>query len=453
MSSSALQSRGRRPLRAGRLPASAAFYLQLSIVVFFLASSSAPTPLYALYQAEWGFSPITVTIVFGVYAVAVLAALLIFGSLSDHIGRRPVLFTAIVVQAGAMLVFATAGDVRALLAARIVQGLATGAAVGALGAGLVDLSKSRGTIANAVGPMTGTAIGGLLSGLLVQYLPAPAHLVYLVLFAIFILQAAGVALMGESSSRKAGALASLRPQFGLPSGVRGPVLAAAPALIALWALAGFYGSLGPALVRLLSGSGSPVLGGLALFVLAASGSIAVLLLRRARPQTLMLIGSVALLAGVAITLLAIDHTSTAVFFVGTAVAGVGFGGGFQGAIRTVLPLAAPHERAGVLSIVYVISYLALGLPAVIAGVAAVHGGGVLTTAREYGIAVMLLAALALLGLARRSLAQRRSQPEGELQAIAVASVEQDPLAQLEVPTEADALARAQVLARAGRPAG
>jgi hypothetical protein len=66
---------------------------------------------------------------------------------------------------------------------------------------------------------------------------------------------------------------------------------------------------------------------------------------------------------------------------------------------------------------------------------------------------VLLAALALLGLARRSLAQRRSQPEGELQAISVASVEQDPLAQLEVPTEADALARAQVLARAGRPAG
>jgi MFS family permease len=414
----AVQLVRRWPLRAGRLSARAAFYLQLSIVVFFLASSSAPTPLYARYQAAWGFSPITVTVVFGIYAVAVLAALLTVGSLSDHVGRRPVLITALILQAVAMVVFATAGDVPALLVARIVQGLATGAAVGALGAGMVDLNKSKGTVANAVGPMTGTAVGGLISGLLVQYLPDPAHLVYLVLLVIFIAQAAGVALISESSSRKAGALASLRPRFGLPAAVRGPVVAAAPALIALWALAGFYGSLGPALVRLLSGSGSPVLGGLALFVLAASGSVTVLFLRSARPQTLMLIGNAALLAGVAITLLAIAHTSTAVFFVGTAVAGVGFGGGFQGAIRTILPLAAPHERAGVLSIVYVVSYLALGLPAVIGGVLAVHGG-VLTTAREYGVAVMILALVALLGLARRRL--QRATATAAVPAPAVAS--------------------------------
>jgi MFS family permease len=396
----------RRPLRTGRLPATAAFWLQLSIVVFFLASSSAPTPLYARYQAEWGFSPITVTAVFGVY---VLAALLTVGSLSDHVARRPVLLVAIAVQALAMLIFATAGDVPALLAARIVQGLATGAAVGALGAGLVDLNKSAGTIANSAGPMTGTAVGGLLSGLLVQYLPDPSRLIYLVLFAVFALQAAGVALMPESSSRMGGALASLRPRFALPPAVRRPVLAAAPALIAVWALAGFYGSLGPALVRLLSGSGSPVLGGLALFVLAARGSVAVLLLRTARPQTLLLIGNLALLAGVGITLLAIARSATGMFFVGTAIAGVGFGGGFQGAIRTVLPRAAPHERAGVLSIVYVLSYLALGLPAVIAGMLAVHGG-VLATAREYGAAVMVLAVLALAGLARRRVRGVSGQP-------------------------------------------
>jgi MFS family permease len=425
-------ARPRRPLAGGRLSAMTAFYLQLSIVVFFLASSSAPTPLYALYQARWGFSPITVTVVFGVYAVAVLAALLTAGSLSDHLGRRPILFASLIVQAGAMVVFATAGDVPALLAARIVQGLATGAALGALGAGMLDVNRSKGTIANAVGPMTGTALGGLLSGLLVQFLPDPAHLVYLVLLAIFLLQAVGVALMPETSSRTAGALASLRPQFSLPAAVRGPVLAAVPALIAVWALAGFYGSLGPALVRLLSGSGSPVLGGLALFVLAASGGVAVLVLRRARPQALMLIGSLALLAGVAITLVAIDRSSTVVFFLGTAVAGVGFGGGFQGAIRTVVPLAAPHERAGLLSIVYIVSYLALGLPAVIAGALASRGGGVLTTAREYGVAVMLLTVLALAGLARRA-----TRPPAAAEAASAAPAAAELLAEAGVRAEAE----------------
>jgi predicted MFS family arabinose efflux permease len=392
---------------AGRLPAKAAFALQVSILVTFLAGSSAPTPLYAVYQAEWGFSPITVTVVFGVYAVAVLAALLTVGSLSDHIGRRPVLLAALVLQAAAMIVFISAAGVPELLVARVAQGLSTGAAVGALGAGILDLNKEKGTIANGVGPVMGTAVGAIGSGLLVQFLPSPTHLVYVVLLAIVVLQGIGVVLMTESSTSKPGALASLRPHFGLPLAVRRPLLVAVPALVAVWALAGFYGSLGPTLVRLVVGSSSIVLGGLSLFVLAGSGGLTVLLLRNTAPRKVMLIGGVALLVGVGLTLLGISYTSTTVFFAGTAVAGVGFGGGFQGALRTVVPLAAPHERAGVLSNIYVVSYLAMGLPAVIAGFLVVHGGGVTTTAQGYGVAVMALAALALLGLSRPV---RRSQP-------------------------------------------
>ena len=232
-------------MRSFRLSSPAAFALQVSILVLFLAASSAPTPLYAVYQAEWGFSPITVTVVFGVYAVAVLTSLLTVGSLSDHIGRRPVLIAAIILQAAAMLVFATAGGVPALMVARVVQGLATGAAAGALGAGLLDLNKRKGTVANGVGAVAGTATGALLSGVLVQYLPAPAQLVFLVLFTAFVLQGVGVALMPESSTPKAGAFASLRPQLGLPTSARRHMLLAVPVLVAVWALAGFYGSLGP----------------------------------------------------------------------------------------------------------------------------------------------------------------------------------------------------------------
>src|SRR6185369_7512629 len=127
-----------------------AFYLQVSIAVSFLAGSSAPTPLYSTYQAHWGFSSIMVTVVFGVYALAVLAALLVFGSLSDYIGRRPILMATTVVQAGAMVIFATAHGLGALVAARVVQGLATGAAAGAVGAGMLDLDRAKGTVANAV---------------------------------------------------------------------------------------------------------------------------------------------------------------------------------------------------------------------------------------------------------------------------------------------------------------
>lgn len=393
---------GTSPGGAQRLPATAAFYLQASIVVFFLASSSAPTPLYALYQSRWGFSSITVTVIFGVYALAVLAALLTMGSLSDHVGRRPVLLSALILQAGAMVVFVTADGVSALLVARVVQGLATGGAIGAIGAGMVDLDRERGTIANAVAPATGTAVGGVIAGVLVQYLPAPTRLVYLLLLGVFVTQAAGVIAMPETSPRVGGAIASLRPHFTLPVSARGPMLAAAPVLIAVWSLAGFYGSLGPSLVGRIAASDSPVLGGLALFVLTGTGAATVLLARNLPAKTMMLAGCASLLVGAGITLLAVSDSSVWLFFLGTAVAGAGFGGGFQGAIRTVLPLATANERAGVLSVIFLVSYLALGVPGVIAGVLTVDGGGLITTAQQYVVAIMALAAVASVALIRPS---------------------------------------------------
>lgn len=381
------------------LPDRVAFYLQASIVVSFLAASSAPTPLYQAYQAAWHFSPITTTVVFGVYAVAVLAALLVVGSLSDHVGRRPVLLAAIGLQAASMLIFTTAGSVSALMAARVVQGIATGSALGAVGAGMLDLDRVKGTITNAVAPLIGTGSGALVSGLLVQYLPAPDRLVYLVLFGVFALQALGISRIRETSAREEGVLASLQPRVGVPRAARGPLLKALPVLIAVWALAGFYGSVGPAVADVITGSHSPVIGGLSLFILAASAGLTVLLLRNTQPRSVMLLGTASLFVGVGITLLAMDAKSSAVFFIGAVIAGSGFGAGFQGAIRTVIPLAAPHERSELLSTVYVASYLALGLPAVVGGYLVVHGG-LLPAGREYGAAVMVLAALALIAVAR-----------------------------------------------------
>jgi MFS family permease len=386
-----------------RLSKAFSFYLLASIAVSFLAGSSAPTPLYAVYEAAWGFTPITITVVFGIYAIAVLGALLVLGSLSDYVGRRPVLIVAALLQAVAMLIFATATSVSALILARIVQGISAGGALGAVGAGMLDIDRQKGTIANAVGPMLGTATGAIASGLLVQYCPAPLHLVYWMFFAIFLTQAGGVVLMAESVSPKPGALASLRPQFHLPPAVRAPMMLAAPTLLSVWALAGFYGSLAPSLARQLAGGGSLLLGGLALFVLAGSGALTVLSLRAQEARALMQLGTAALVAGVALIVAAITGDSLAWFFVGTAIAGMGFGAGFQGAIRSVASLAKAHERAGVLSVLYVVAYLSMGVPAILGGIRVVHGGGLFTTAREYGFVVMALAAVALLGsLIRRA---------------------------------------------------
>jgi len=425
-SKSAVSENNRATVQTFQLSPAAAFYLLASITVSLLAGSSAPTPMYPLYQAEWGFSPITVTVIFGVYAVVFLAALLSVGALSDHVGRRPVVLVAVILQAVAVVILARAGSITALLGARVVQGLSAGGAVGALGAGMLDLDKAKGTLANAASPPIGTATGALGAGLLVAYLPDPTRLVYIVLLAILLVQAIGVVLIAETSPRAPGALASLRPRLALPPKTRRPMLIAMPALVAGWALAGFYGSLGPALIAHLTGSDSPALGGLALFILTASAALAVPLLRSTPPRTVMLIGTIALLTGVAITLLATTASSEALFLAGTAIAGVGFGGGFQGAIRTIAPLAAPHERAGVLSIIYLASYLALGLPAILAGVLVVHGS-ILSTSREYGATIMLLAALAMLGLiVQRQRPRRRYAPTSHCNPAASACVKPVP---------------------------
>src|SRR5689334_22337623 len=394
----------RRPRLRGRgshrLSGRPAVFVLASLIVALLASSAAPTPLYAIYQAQWHFTPITTTVVFGVYALAVLAALLTLGKLSDHVGRRPVLLTALAVHAGSLVIFATATGVPALLSARVVQGLSTGAALGAIGAAMLDMDRELGTFANAVAPGMGTASGAILSALAVRFLPDPTHLIYLALIGVLALQAAAIAVLRETVSRSPGALASLRPEIALPRALRAPALTAVPVLLAVWALAALYGALGPALVHALTGSANVVLGALSLFVLAGAAVGAIIALRRAAARTVMLAGVAALITGVAVTVLAVSLGSVALFFAGSAIAGVGFGSGFQGGIRTVVPLAAAHERAGLVSLLYVVSYLGLGVPAVLAGFGVVHGGGLIDTARYYGAAVIALAVLALLGLLR-----------------------------------------------------
>ena len=131
-----------------------------------------------------------------------------------------------------------------------------------------------------------------------------------------------------------------------------------------------------------------------------SAAATITVMRDTPAEREMLYGIVTLIVGLAVTVAAVGAMSTPVFYIGTIVAGSGFGAGFQGAIRTVAPLPAPHERAGVLSVLYVISYLAMGLPAIGAGVLVVEDGSVTTTARYYGLALIALTAVAGAALLR-----------------------------------------------------
>src|SRR3954468_21475359 len=156
------------PRRSRQLSHATAFWLVAATLVFLLFASSAPSPLYVVYQATWHFSPLTLTSVFAVYVLALLVALVFAGSLSDRVGRRPVLLLALGTQIAGMVLFALAHGVEAVFAARIVQGLATGVATGAISAALIDLQPPGrphlGALLSSAAPPFGLAAGALGSG-------------------------------------------------------------------------------------------------------------------------------------------------------------------------------------------------------------------------------------------------------------------------------------------------
>ena len=258
-------------------PSRAAFWLVAGILCVLFFAAGAPSPLYGIYRAQLRFSATTLTAVFAIYALVLLATLLVFGSVSDYLGRRRVILAALTMTAGACAVFLAARSTGLLFAARALQGLGVGTATGALGAALIDLQPEGSGLAPLItttAPLLGLGAGALGSSALAQYGPAPTRLVWWLLLAASVAAAAGILAMPEPGTRRAGVLASLRPRVGVPRQARGTFATAVPCLIAVWALSGLYQSLGPSLAAQVTGSRDLLWGGLMIFLLTGVAAAA-----------------------------------------------------------------------------------------------------------------------------------------------------------------------------------
>jgi MFS family permease len=403
-----------------RVPRSVSFWTAGALLVLVLAASGVPSPLYRVYQERFGFSSGVLTTVFGIYALALLAALLIVGALSDHVGRRPVIVAGLLLQVVSMLLFLVADGVGWLLAARVVQGLSVGSITGALGATLLDYQRRDrplGALLNSASPTVGLSLGAVGAGLLVEFVPEPTDWVFGGLTAVFALALAAVLLVPESSPRLPGALSSLRPQVAVPRAARTPFLVALPCLVAMWALGGLYLSLGPSLLSGVFGVEDHLVGSLAILAMQGMGAVGSLSMWRVAPQTSMLTGCLLFAVGVSGTVVALATGSVALFFVAAAFSGFGFGSAFLGALGTVTRGVAPGERAGLLSSIFVVGYLAFSLPAVGAGLAAGEFG-LRPTAVVYGVVVVLLALVAVAGLLRRRRTELAATPQERAEPVA-----------------------------------
>ena len=358
------------------------------------ASSSAVTPLYHLYQASMQITPLWITIVFASYVASLLAALLTVGGLSDYVGRRPVILAALLLNAAAMILFSEARDVGQLILARMVQGLCVGIGTTAMGAAILDTNRARGPLLNSITAFLGMTAGSLGAAALITFAPDPLHTVYEVLLGWTALMIVLLYVMPESSTRKTGALASLRPHVRVPPQSRAILARLTPANVAAWALGGLYLSLMPTVVATAMGVATPWVGGVVVATLMLSGAIAIVTFRDWPARRLIVMSTSTLGLGVAVSMIGIEQQQVAALLAGTVIAGAGFGSTFSGTLRTLLPTAEPHQRAGLLSAFYLQSYLAFALPAVLAGLS-VPRIGLSTTAYIYGAVIILLAFISM----------------------------------------------------------
>nr|WP_241830277.1 MFS transporter [Parafrankia colletiae] len=375
-----------------------------------MASTTLPTPLYPGYRAEFGFSQLTITVIFATYAVGVIIALLAFGRLSDRVGRRPVLLAGLGAAVASALMFLFAGGLPALLAGRLLSGLSAGVFTGTATATLVDLapprSAGRATLVPTIANMGGLGLGPLLAGVIARYGPDPLQLTYVINLALLVPAVLGVLLAPETVSRQArasvaqgagGARLLSRPR--VPSAARAVFVRAALAGFAGFAVLGLFTAVGPAFLAQTLDEHNPLVTGLVVAAVFAGSALGQVLARRTGHAVGLPAGCAALVVGVALVGGAIAASSLPLLVAGAVVAGIGQGLSFASGLGGLLAAAPPPARAETSSAFFVVAYVAISLPVVGVGVLAE-----LTTLRLAGfvfVFVIGLLALTALALLRR----------------------------------------------------
>jgi MFS family permease len=349
----------------------AGYWLAAGVIALGLFASVTPSPLYGIYSVLWHFSPLTLTLIYATYALGVLVTLLLAGGVSDRVGRRPVLLAALAGLMGSTTLFLLADSAAWLFVARGLQGIATGAALSAAGATLLDLHPRRDptgvALTNGVAAASGIGVGMLVSSALVQLNWEPRLLPYLLLLALFGIAFVGAYFMPEPVQERSPLRLTVQlPR--VPASVRGPFLLASLAVLSSWSIGALFFSLGPELGAHLFGTSNHVVAGLGVVALATAAVISQLVTGRSAPWIAASAGSVALAAGIALIVVAAATDSSALYLIGSLVGGVGFGAAFLGGLRALVAQIPPEHRAAVLSAFYVVAYASLSVPAILAGV-------------------------------------------------------------------------------------
>ena len=390
-----------------------AFWLLAFVLTAAMLGTTLPTPLYGIYQAQWHFSAAMVTVIFAVYAAAVLATLLLAGRSSDRAGRKPVLAVALAISAVSTVAFIVAPNEGVLVAARVLSGLSAGLITGTATATLTELipasaSRARASLVATAANMGGLGLGPLIAGLFAQFLPHPTTLVFEAYLAVLIAAGLCLRLIPET------VLSRRRPTLrfaglGIPEKGRGQFIAIAVAAFAAFALLGLFSSLVPGFIGGELHQGSHAVQGGVVFAMFAVGTATQVALSRFASRRVVLSGLGSFLLALALILTALAQGSLPVFLAGTVVSGVAVGSIFLGSLATANALAPAERRGQAISAFFVACYAGLIIPVVGVGVLSAFVG----TFTAVLVFALLLAGLCLFSFARTATALALPQSAGQ----------------------------------------
>jgi MFS family permease len=355
--------------RGRSLPSSVAFWVVAFAYLIVMALSALPAPLYVLYQQRDHLSSLVITVIFAIYAIGVVASLLLAGHTSDWLGRKRVLVPAVLLNVVSAALFVVWPALPGLLLARVLSGLSVGAVTATATAYLADLHVASGPrtprrraelVATAAG-LGGIGVGPLAGGLLAQYVRDPLVVPYVVLGALAVAAAVLVQFAPETVHLIE------RPRYhrqriALPAAGRARFVAATAGGVVAFAVFGLFTSLAPSFVADTLGYGSHALAGAVAFLVFAAGAVAQSLLARLDARRLAGVGVGLLPVGLVLLTVATWHPSLPAFVAGGVLAGAGAGVLFKGGINTVLELAPPDARAETLAGFFLAAYLGLSAP-------------------------------------------------------------------------------------------
>jgi MFS family permease len=403
-SASSRQALGRR----------ASFWTVAAVAALALWTSAAPTVSYPLYAAAWALTPTATTAIFAVYPIMLVVVLVVFGDLSDHIGRRAAILLGLTAMLVGVVLFAVAPSVGWVFAGRAFMGIGVGLSLSPASSAAVEFSAPAqvgraGAVVTAA-TATGLALATLAGGALVQYAPWPLHLDFWVLAGVV----AAVLVLAWFLPRPV--IGDAVPPWRLrgltvPRGLRAVFVASALAVTAAYALGSVVLALGAQVARQLVGSSNALVTGGILSVSAIVIGLVAIAARRQPPRLLISGGAIASIAGLGLFWIAASEHSLPLFLLAAAVTGVGYSGNFLGGLTLVNRHAPTHHRAGLLSSVLVIAYLMQGVAALSLGAVATGSGlqAALSTAWP-AIGLLSVAALVLVLTLRP---QPREQFHGE----------------------------------------